>query len=299
MARRRHRPARAGALVLALSYVPMNALDSIVSATSAPAESATTPLRVALWQTALAPAGDTAAALQRLAAAAQEAAARGAHWLITPEMALTGYLIDPAQVRALAEPADGPLAQAVAALACQHRIGIAYGWPEWHPGGAAPYNAVQAIAPDGARVGRHRKVHLFGRGDAERFSAAEAVAPPFPFNGWCIGLLICYDVEQPAVVRALAQQGAHVIFAPTANMLPYDDAPLLTVPRLAAENGVAIAYANACGAEGATVYGGLSTICGPGGEIVARAGRGEALLMATLPARGLGPDRSTPAAAAR
>lgn len=242
-----------------------------------------TPLCVALWQTAHPAAGDTAAALQRLEHAAQQAAAQGAHWLVTPEMALTGYLIDPGRLAELAEPADGPLAQAVAAIAQRHRVGIAYGWPERHPNGAKPYNAAQAIGPDGQQLAVHRKVHLFGRADAERFTPGEAPAAPFDWGGWRLGLLICYDVEQPTAVRALARQGARLILAPTANMLPYDDAPRLTVPRLAAECGVAIAYANACGSEGDTRYAGLSTLVGPRGQVVAQAGRDAALLIADSP----------------
>ena len=261
----------------------MQAIDPTSLTPQAGGTTSDAALRVALWQTPMPALGDSADALQRLAQAAQSATAQGAHWLLTPEMALTGYLIDPAQLHALAEPADGPQAQAVAALARQFGIGIVYGWPERRADGGKPYNAVQAIGPDGQRLVVHRKVYLFGAADAERFSPAAEVAPPFEWKGWCIGQLISYDVEQPAAVRALAQQGARVIFAPTANMLPYDDAPLLTVPRLAAENHVAIAYANACGREGATVYAGYSTVCGPRGEVMARAGRGEALLIADIP----------------
>jgi predicted amidohydrolase len=241
-----------------------------------------TALRIALWQTSHPVPGDVDDALTRLDTAAAQAAQQGAHWLVTPEMVLTGYLIDPAQLAALAQPADGPWAQAVAAIAQRHRVGIVYGWPESHPAGERPYNAAQAIGPDGQRLGVHRKVHLFGAADAERFSPGEEVGTPFDWEGWRIGLLICYDVEQPAAVRALAAQGTSLILAPTANMLPYDDAPLLTVPRLAAEHHVAIAYANACGAEGRTHYGGLSTLAGPRGEVRARAGRGEALLVAEV-----------------
>ncbi len=236
-------------------------------------------MRIALWQTAHPAAGDVAAALRRLDEAAAHAAAQGAQWLVTPEMALTGYLIAHEQLAALAEPADGPLAQAVAAIAQRHGLGIAYGWPERHPNGAKPYNAVQAIGPDGQRLAVHRKVHLFGAADRARFTAGEAVAAPFEWGGWRIGLLICFDVEQPAAVRALARQGARLILAPTANMLPYDDAPCLTLPRLAAESRVAIAYANACGAEGHTRYGGLSRLVGADGRVVAAAGRDEALLL--------------------
>jgi predicted amidohydrolase len=239
-------------------------------------------MRIALWQTPHPAACDVAAALRRLDEAAAHAAAQGAQWLVTPEMALTGYLIAPEQLAALAEPADGPLAQAVAAIAQRHSLGIAYGWPERHPDGAKPWNAVQAIGPDGQRLAVHRKVHLFGAGDRARFTVGEAVAAPFEWDGWRIGLLICFDVEQPSAVRALARQGARLILAPTANMLPYDDAPCLTLPRLAAESRVAIAYANACGAEGDTRYGGLSRLVGADGRVVAAAGRGEALLVADV-----------------
>ena len=242
-------------------------------------------MRIALWQTPHPSAGDTAAALRRLDEAAARAAAQGAQWLVTPEMALTGYLIAPERLAALAEPADGPLAQAVAAIAQRHGLGIVYGWPERHPDGAKPYNAVQAIDPDGQRRAVHRKVHLFGAADRARFTAGEAPAAPFEWGGWRIGLLICFDVEQPAAVRALARQGARLILAPTANMLPYDDAPRLMLPRLAAEARVAIAYANACGAEGNTRYGGLSRLVGPDGRVVATAGRDEGLLMADIPTR--------------
>ncbi|MCS6810202.1 MAG: hypothetical protein NZ694_02910 [Tepidimonas sp.] len=241
------------------------------------------PLRLALWQTHHGRPDEPAATLQRLEEAAARAATQGAHWLVTPEMALTGYLIDPAALAARAEPADGPLAQAVAAIAQRHGIGIVYGWPERHPQGGQPYNAAQAIGPDGQRLALHRKVHLFGRADAERFTPGEAVAPPFEWAGTRIGLLICYDVEQTAAVRALVRQGVQLIIAPTANMLPYDDAPCLTVPRLAAEHGVAIAYANACGAEGGTRYGGLSRLVGPTGAVLASAGRGEVLLLGNVP----------------
>lgn len=262
---------------------PMDTTDRTNPAEPSVANAST--LRLALWQTPHPAPGDSATMLQRLEQAAAEAATRGAHWLVTPEMALTGYLIDPARLVALAEPADGPLSAAVAAIAQRYRIGIVYGWPERHPDGARPYNAVQAIAPDGQRLAVHRKVHLFGRADSERFTPAPAVAAPFDWQGWRIGLLICYDVEQPSAVGTLARQGARLILAPTANMLPYDDAPRLTVPRLAATYRVGIAYADACGAEGATRYGGLSLVVEAGGKVIAAAGRGPALLFATLNAK--------------
>ena len=60
---------------------------------------------------------------------------------------------------------------------------------------------------------------------------------------------------------------------PTANPIEYDFVQEVLLRARAYDHGVAIAYANYCGVEGALVYGGLSTICGPGGAVLAAAGR--------------------------
>ncbi|NWJ69658.1 hypothetical protein HX744_03595 [Pseudonocardia sp. ICBG1122] len=101
------------------------------------------------------------------------------------------------------------------------------------------------------------------------------------WNGWGLGLLVCYDVEFPETVRALALAGADAVLVPTANMLPYDHVPRVLVPARAWENQVYVAYANWCGTEGSLTYGGLSCVAGPAGAVV-RAGRDPELLVAEL-----------------
>ena len=168
-------------------------------------------LTLALWQTAYAP--TTAEALHRLDATAEQARAQGAELLITPEMVLTGYAIGADRVAALAEPSDGPLTQAVAAIAQRHGIAIVYGYPEHHPGGK-PFNAAQAIAPDGTRLMAYRKTHLFGDLDRAQFSAGDTASQVFTWRGWKLGLLICYDVEFPELSRLMAQDGMQILFVP-------------------------------------------------------------------------------------
>ena len=51
----------------------------------------------------------------------------------------------------------------------------------------------------------------------------------FEWNGWRLGLLICYDVEFPEAVRGLALQGADAVLVPTANMMAFDEVPNLLV----------------------------------------------------------------------
>jgi predicted amidohydrolase len=236
-------------------------------------------LTLALWQTPYA--GSTADALQRLDATAAQARAQGADLLITPEMALTGYAIGPERVAALAQPCDGPLAHAVADIAQRHGIAIVYGYPEHNPA-AKPFNAAQAIAPDGTRLAHYRKTHLFGDLDRAQFSAGDTALQVFNWRGWRLGLLICYDVEFPEAVRGLALQGVDAVLVPTANMAGFDEVQNLLVPARACENRVFVAYANACGSEGDTHYGGLSTVAGPQGAALARAERDPGLWLATL-----------------
>ncbi|NIM40046.1 MAG: carbon-nitrogen hydrolase [Hydrogenophaga sp.] len=237
------------------------------------------PLRLALWQTAH-PA-DSTEALARLDSASREAAARGAHWLVTPEMFLTGYLIAPERLIAHAETADGPLLQAVRGIARRHRIGIVTGWPEANKE-ARPFNSAAAIDGTGALLAVHRKTHLFGDGDTLRFTPGSAPPAWFDWRGWRLGLLICFDVEHDEPLRQLADAGAHAVLVPTANMVGYDQVQRTRLPEAARRFGVAIAYANACGREGETVYNGLSTVCSRAGERLGAATRDEDVLQATV-----------------
>jgi 5-aminopentanamidase len=237
-------------------------------------------LKLALWQSPYA--ATPVEALSHLDATAAQAHAQGADWLVCPEMGLTGYAIGAERVRALAETPDGPLAQAVAGIARRHNIAIVYGYAEQHPQGALPFNAVQAIAGDGSAIGHYRKTHLFGDMDRAQFSPGNAASQVFAWQGWQLGLLICYDVEFPEAVRGLALQGADAVLVPTANMVGFDEVPTLLVPARACENPLFVAYANACGNEGHVRYGGLSTVAGPGGQVLAQVGREDALLTASL-----------------
>ena len=236
-------------------------------------------LTPALWQCPYA--ANTAEALARLDTAAAEARAQGAELLVCPEMSLTGYQIGAAAVATLAEPADGPLAQAVAAIAQRHGIAIVHGYPEHNPQGR-PFNAVQFIDANGKRLANYRKTHLFGDIDRAQFSPGPQAPAVFEWNGWRLGLLICYDIEFPEPARDLALQGADVLLVPTANMVDFDEVQRVLLPARALENRVFVAYANACGHEGSTTYGGLSTVCAPMGEMLMQGGRDEGLLLATL-----------------
>ncbi|MEM9269922.1 MAG: nitrilase-related carbon-nitrogen hydrolase, partial [Pseudomonadota bacterium] len=139
-----------------------------------------------------------------------------------------------------------------------------------------------ALGPDGAELARYRKLQLFGPDEARAFTPGDSYVT-FEYQGIRFGLLICYDVEFPEHVRALARHGAQVILVPTANMMPFVNVNHIAVPARAFENGITVVYANYCGSEGPLTYTGLSGIFGPDGYLLGGKGQGEGLCVAELP----------------
>ncbi len=237
-------------------------------------------MKISIFQGPMAP-GSVAEMLDAMARAAARAAEAGASLLILPELFLTGYHIGAARLRALAQPVDGPAAQAAAAIAQRHGVALLYGYPELAADGRV-FNSAVLIERDGARRANFRKLHLFGAIDGAVYTHGDDPAVMAEIDGMKLGILICYDVEFPELVRGLALRGADLIAVPTAQMQPYEFVPRALVPARAYENSVFVAYANRCGTENELIYTGESCIVGPDGADLARAGIGEALITAEL-----------------
>jgi predicted amidohydrolase len=217
------------------------------------------------------------AAFELMAEKAAEAADNGAKILLLPEMYLSGYNIGPqaALAQALTQGSLTP-AQTIAKT---HGIALVFGYPERVDGQVA--NAAAMIGPDGSLLLNYRKTHLFGDLDRQMFKAVGDRLSVVEFNGYRIGLLICYDIEFPEPARILALAGADMLLIPTAQMQPYTQVAKLLIPTRAYENQLYVAYANHSGADDGLDYVGLSSICGPDGAVLAAAGNGEELIYAT------------------
>jgi nitrilase len=235
------------------------------------------PFRIALWQ-GTSPAGNSRAALETAKQMLAAAGAAGAQVLVLPETWVQGYNYD--QIPATALPRYGDWQAELAKACAEAGCGLVIGYAERD--GAAVYNAALALDSRGAEIAHYRKIQLYGPRESAIYAAGDAYAT-FDLQGTRCALLICYDIEFAPHVAHLAAQGVALILVPTANMLPFTHVAAATVPAMAANHGLAIAYANYCGTEGDLDYAGGSVIAGPHGEVLAQAGATPALLITDLP----------------
>src|SRR5437764_4308704 len=138
----------------------------------------------------------------RVRDALAEAADRGADLAVFPEAAQVRFGSD---LRAAAEPLDGPFCSGLAAEAKQAGVALVAGVFEPAADGRV-YNTAVAYDGSGELVSSYRKLHLF---DAFSHHESEQVAPGSELvvrtlAGVRTGLEICYDVRFGELSRALA-----------------------------------------------------------------------------------------------
>ncbi len=145
----------------------------------------------------------------------QEAAKQKVDLIVLPE-SLTWYgtgkeLVD------VAEPIPGPSTRYFGGLAKKYDMYIVAGLTERD--GHLIYNTAALIGPDGALVGKYRKVTL-PRGEVESGLQPGHEYPVFEARFGKVGMMICYDGFYPEVARQLTFHGAEVIAWPVAGCNP-------------------------------------------------------------------------------
>ena len=224
------------------------------------------------------PSGNLDGAFAQLAAALNAAGAAGAAVLVAPEAYLPGYNHD--QIADLAQSKTGSWLNRLSDLCRDAKCGLVTGYAERDAGDI--FNAAVAIDANSDTIAHYRKIQLYGPREAAIYAPGDAYCT-FDLGGIKAAMLICYDIEFAPHVAALRGLGVTLILVPTANMMPFTHVAAYTVPAMAANYGVTIAYANYCGVEGDLTYVGASLIAGPHGEVLAQAGIGPALLIVDLP----------------
>ncbi|WP_082944516.1 nitrilase-related carbon-nitrogen hydrolase [Mycolicibacterium elephantis] len=148
----------------------------------------------------------------------RQAFAAGADIVVLPELAISGYVIEPDLAQRWAEPLDGPSVTAFRELAAANAGLVIFGFCE--RAGEDVFNSVVAVGPDGV-VLHYRKLHLF---DKEKgvYAPGNLGLPVVRTRFGDIGVCICYDLRFVEVMRILALRGADLVIAPAAWVAGFD-----------------------------------------------------------------------------
>jgi N-carbamoylputrescine amidase len=233
----------------------------------------------------------------------REAAGRGAQLICLPELFRSYYFCqtEDHQFFSLAEPMPGPSTERLGRLAGELGVVIVASLFEKRAEGLF-HNSTAILDADGTYLGKYRKMHI---PDDPNYHEKFYFTPgDLGYRSWetrygRAGVLICWDQWYPEAARLTALSGAQILFYPTAIgwLVPEKDeygatqqASWETIQRShAIANGVYVAAVNRIGIEpgpnqGIEFWGG-SFVAAPNGEIIAKAGGGEELLVVPIDMR--------------
>ena len=216
----------------------------------------------------------------RVRALIPRAAKRKPDVILLPELWNTGFApkkIDPSMA-----DMDGARTKAeIGKLARERRVNIVAGSVLTQKGGAL-YNTAYVFDRAGDCIAEYDKTHLFSpSGEGEAYAAGDRIVT-FPLDGVPCGIMICYDLRFGELSRALALSGAKALFIPAEWRRVATEQMRALLRARAIEQQVFAALCNGCGEASGTTFGGVSAIVDPMGKALARAGRTEQIISATL-----------------
>lgn len=200
--------------------------------------------------------------------------------IVLPELFSTGYIFtDKSEIQPLAETLENsPTLRELQRLAHLHSVIIVAGIAE--KSGLSFYNTAVVIDGDGLLTS-YQKISQT-QIDREYFSRGEAIAT-FNFQGVTLGVVLCFDLWFPEIVRRYTDANVDVLLHP-AN---FGGEQSLAIARTrAVENQMYIVTSNRIGADITAnmtgQYCGNSQIVAPSGEVILNAGDQATLQSADL-----------------
>jgi nitrilase len=226
-----------------------------------------------------------------------QAAQAGAQLVVLPEYFCLMGRRERDKVALREQDGTGPIQEFLSQLAARHRIWLAGGTvPLASPDPERVWNALPFYNPQGRRVARYDKVHLFAfSGEEESYdesrtirAGSDTVVVPCTFGEGPeaatirVGLSICYDLRFPELYRRFA--GAELVLVPAAFTAATGRAHWETLLRARAIENLCYVLASAQGGQhenGRATFG-HSMLVDPWGEVVAVHREGPGLVVADL-----------------
>ena len=144
------------------------------------------------------------------------------------------------------------------------------------------YNSSYVFGRNGTFSGRYDKTHLFSMMNEDKFFEKGSGFLTFEIDGIRCGVIICYDLRFPEVVRYLALQGIQILFV--AAQWPKVRVEIMKslLKARAIENQIFAVCCNSCGESGGITFGGCSCIIDPFGNVIASAKDYESVISAEI-----------------
>jgi predicted amidohydrolase len=192
-------------------------------------------------------------------------------------MSTSGFSMN---VAAAADTSAGETEVFLARMARHYHLTILGGLARQLSDGKGANEAV-AFGPDGSLLCRYRKIHSFSpAGETGAFRAGHEIVT-FPWNGFTVCPLICYDLRFPELFRAAVARGTD-LFCVIANWPDRRHQHWTTLLQARAiENQAFVLGVNRSGADPHFHYAGGTSLTDPHGATLAAAGDGPELLRAT------------------
>lgn len=138
----------------------------------------------------------------------------GAHWIITPECAVSGYFFLEEIGADWISPQPDCWMEKMLDLAKAKNLTLFLGCPEKDPQTNLLYNSLFVLGSEGKILARHRKHRVVGR--AEAWATAGSDLQPFQCDPVKVGLLICADSWHADKVEELKSKGAELLIVSAA-----------------------------------------------------------------------------------
>jgi predicted amidohydrolase len=144
------------------------------------------------------------------------------------------------------------------------------------------YNTTLIFDRTGEYIAEYDKTHLFSPLEEDVYFEAGNQVVTFDLDGVLCGIIICYDLRFPELIRTLALKGIQVLFIPSQwPFIRINHWNVLCEAR-AIENQMFVVACNSVGKAGNIQFGGSSSIVDPWGEVIARGGGNEEIVTAEL-----------------
>jgi len=200
-----------------------------------------------------------------------------AKWIITPELAVSGYYFkDVIGTEWIGRQPDEWLNR-MAQLAKDRAMNLFICCPELGSDHKL-YNSVFAIDSIGRIAGKYSKTRVHP-GTETDWSTPGNTNEPVTIDGFRVGLLICADIYQADLMLALKEKGARLVICPAAwGTERYPPGDLWE--RRTAESGLPLWVCNRTGREKDVIwYGGQSVVAKDGNRLLAESSPSSAAIL--------------------